>query len=288
MKILITGANGLLGSRVAGYLSKEHEVYAIVRKIPDVKIHDVKYHVVDFSRNWSFYGLPDQVDTIIHLAQSDNFRNFPEKALDIFLVNVDSTARLLEYARLVKASKFIYASSGGVYGCGNTEFDENSPLGLHDELGYYLGSKLCGEILVQNYTSCFNVIALRLFFVYGPKQNRSMLIPRLIDNIKSKQKIYLNGPDGIKINPIHVNDAAESLVKSLNLNSSYKINIAGFEVLSIKQIATIIGSKLGVEPFFEINELKQKNLIANIDLMKDMLISPSIPFTDGVECLIHN
>ena len=40
--------------------------------------------------------------------------------------------------------------------------------------------------------------------MYGVGQNRSMLIPRLFDNVKNSQPIQISGKDGIKINPINV------------------------------------------------------------------------------------
>jgi nucleoside-diphosphate-sugar epimerase len=78
---------------------------------------------------------------------------------------------------------FIYTSSGGIYGNGNEPFLENTPIVPFGDLGYYLGSKACGEILVQSYANIFQVNVVRPFFLYGPTQKRDMLIPRLFDNI---------------------------------------------------------------------------------------------------------
>ena len=125
------------------------------------------------STQWNTSILPNDIDVIIHLAQSSKFRDFPSEAEDIFNVNIKSTAQLLDFARKNNVQKFVYASSGGIYGTNsNRAFNESSPITATDQLGFYLGSKLCGEVLVRNYSTLFDVITLRFFFMYGPKQQK--------------------------------------------------------------------------------------------------------------------
>ena len=45
---------------------------------------------------------------------------------------------------------------------------------------------------------------IRPFFIYGPKQDKNMFIPRLFDNILNGREIFLSGEEGIIINPIYV------------------------------------------------------------------------------------
>ena len=59
--------------------------------------------------------LPSHIDGVLHLAQSHAYRDFPAGAVDMFRVNVASTASLLEYARRAGASRFYLASTGSVY-----------------------------------------------------------------------------------------------------------------------------------------------------------------------------
>lgn len=286
MNIIISGANGLLGTHSIAQLVARHQVHAIVHTAPEAPMAGVTYHVLDLSQAWSAQTLPVSVDAVIHLAQSSRFREFPDQALDVFGVNVASTARLLDYARTAGAQHFVLASSGGVYGAGNEAFKENAQIPHHGQLGYYLGSKLCGEVLAQNYSSLMNVTVLRFFFMYGRGQKRSMLVPRLIDNIMSGQPITLQGPDGIKINPIHVSDAVAALEHCLALEGSHTFNVAGAEVLSLRDIAGIIGKAVGRDPIFNIENMESRNLIANIDALSESLIAPKISFAQGILELI--
>ena len=279
--ILVTGANGLLGRDLLERLQGV-EVHAVVRRMPKDPVSSVKYHVLDLNEQWSVEQLPGGIKVVIHLAQSAYFRDFPDSALHIFKVNVDSTARLLDYAKTIGVEQFVYASSGGVYGSGKTAFNENSQIISSGNLSYYLGSKLSSEILAQSYSPLMKVAVLRFFFMYGRRQNRSMLLPRLADLVKLRQPITLEGENGIRINPIHISDASKAVAASLEMPSSLIINIAGSETLSIRDICCEIGSKVGEEPIFQRKDGRPSDLIADISLMKNKLHDPEVKIKTGI------
>lgn len=266
--------------------AQQHHVYAVVHSMPAQPLPGVIYHEVDLSSDWSPKALPTSIDVVIHLAQSSHFREFPEQAMDVFGVNVASTARLLDYARTAGARHFILASSGGVYGAGDEAFRENSPIPHHGQLGYYLGSKLCAEVLAQNYSSLMNVAILRFFFMYGKGQKRQMLVPRLVDNVIAGNPINLQGKDGIKINPIHVSDAAAALEGCLKLEGSHTFNVAGAQTMSMREIAGLIGQAVGREPVFKIDACEPRHLIADIGALSDSLVVPRVSFAQGIMELI--
>jgi UDP-glucose 4-epimerase len=285
-KILVTGANGLLGRHAIQSLRDEYEVYAATHMMPIEPVEHVIYVMLDLSTQWSVDSLPSDLDVIIHLAQSSRFREFPEQSPNIFNVNISSTARLLDFAWRTKVKKFVYASSGGIYGSSEIAFDENSPIEAHDQLGFYLGSKLCGEVLVKNYSQLMDVTTLRFFFMYGAGQRRLMLIPRLIDSVRNATPISLQGSDGICINPIHVSDAVIALRALLKQNGSHTINIAGPSVLTLKQIAETIGDEVKRKPVFNYVDGEPTHLIGDITAMQRLLNTPQILFKNGVKDLI--
>ena len=279
--ILITGVNGLLGS----HLSKElynlgHTIYGVTRRIYNKANYETV--VADLTSDWKISKLPTKIDVIYHLAQSDRFREFPDGAMDVFNVNIQSTAKLLEYARNSGVTKFIYASSGGVYGNAKEPFIENAPIVPFGELGYYLGSKACSEILVQSYASIFQVIVIRPFFVYGKSQNRSMLIPRLFDQVAMGKPVQLSSGDGIKINPIHVNDAVKVLAASLNTSESSTYNMGGPEILSIREICNLFGSYIEKTPNFKQSSDLPMDLVGDISLISKILHKPNIKLSEVV------
>jgi len=283
-RCLITGGTGLIGRHVIALLRKKCELYTLVKDPANVTSDGIRIIRCDLAREWSSERFPPVVDAVINLAQSEHFREFPAFAQHILNVNTISTLKLLEFARKAKAKAFILASSGGIYGHGEEGFSEDQAIPAKDDLGFYLGTKLCAEVLAENYTPYMNVIILRFFFVYGPGQRATMLIPRLTKAVKEQQPIILHGKDGLRINPTYVTDAASAVCRSLQLTESHKINIGGPEVLSLRQIGQQIGEALHKEPVFEVNEhISPHHLIGDIKKMVHFLGQPSVKFKEGIE-----
>jgi nucleoside-diphosphate-sugar epimerase len=280
---LVTGVTGLIGRHVVIRLSKSWEVYYIARGQEKGNPGGMHRIQCDLAQDWTTGRFPKSIDAVIHLAQSKYFREFPDYSEHVFRVNVMSTLRLLEYARRANAKSFILASSGGVYGHGDNGFKEDQPISVKGDIGFYLGSKVCAEVLAENYTPFMNIIILRFFFIYGSRQHTSMLIPRLVRAVKEGEPIILHGRDGLKINPTYVTDAASAVCQSLELTDSHKINIAGPEVLSLRQIGQQIGGILHKKPIFEINKnIRPQHLIGDIKKMTHFLGQPVVRFRDGI------
>lgn len=290
MKILITGVNGLLGLDLAKLLckNKNYEIFGVARSNSEINEKNYTHIQLDLNTPDFINKLPHKLDAIIHLAQSEKFRDFPNSAIEVFNVNTLSTLHLLNYAKEEGVKQFIYASSGGVYGNKDDGFTEESPLIGNGDLGFYLSTKLCSEILADNYSNFFNVIQLRFFFMYGERQNKTMLIPRLINSVQMGLPITLQGTEGIKINPIYVKDAALAVEKALYIGHSDKINVAGPNILSIKNIVEIISEKTGKKPIFKSISGEPSNLIGDTKKMKQLLHSTPITFENGIELLTNN
>lgn len=248
---------------------------------------NVHWVQADLAQPWMQNELPSQIDAVIHLAQSEHFRQFPDKAVDIFHVNAMSTLQLLEYARQAGAKSFVLASSGGVYGYHEQGFSEDEAVTARADLGFYLSTKLCAEIIAENYAPFMNIIILRFFFVYGPGQRKSMLVPRLIQSVREGRTITLQGEDGIRINPTCVADAARAIAKALTLEQSHKINVGGPDVLSLRQIGEMIGQAVGRPPIFQIEpESQPRHLVGDIRKMTELLGAPQMHFTEGLHSLL--
>ncbi len=292
MNILITGANGLLGKNLVAKLSIEHEhnVYALVKDKKNLLFplnQKIKILEIDLS-NFDVNLLPKDIDVIYYLAQSNKFREFPEGSSDIFNINIFAPFKIIEWAKKNGTKIFVYASSGGVYTNPNRPVKEFFDINANEKLGFYLKSKLSGEMLLKNYAEFFNsFVIIRPFFMYGIGQNKSMLIPRLIENIKNGNKIIINGNNGIQINPIFISDAVEATVNILKLQGEHIINIAGKEVVYLKEIVEIISNILDIPPVIQYKQEIQNNLVADINIMCEILHNPLITLKDGIKKLIE-
>lgn len=285
-KILITGANGLLGRNTLEVFRNDFDIHALVHKAPKHPIHGVSYYEIDFNSEWNTESLPDDIFAVFHLAQSELFREFPYHALDVFNVNLASTAKLLDFARIKGIKKFIFTSTGGIYDTSVGIVNENSPINTFGQLGNYFATKICSEILTHNYTDYFDVTILRLFFMYGKGQKRGMLIPRLVDNIKNGKPITLTENGGIVLNPIHVSDVVQVLKNLLSTNGSFTYNVAGPEQLSLQEIAYTIAEKIGKKPNFEYLNKTADNCLADIGFLESRVFRPITRFKDKIEELL--
>ena len=101
MKTLVTGANGFLGKVLVKKLVADgHNVIAVTRAPlnKDYLVANVENIVADLSSKESVLEFPDDIENLIHLAQSSSYKDFPNSSQDIFGVNVFSGFQLLEYA----------------------------------------------------------------------------------------------------------------------------------------------------------------------------------------------
>lgn len=279
-QLLITGATGLVGSHLLPLLTPHHQVWALARRAP-VDPGAVTWIAHDLGDPRLPDAMPEGIETVIHLAQSPHFREFPGAAPHVYEVNLGSTARLLDWAQRSGVKRFIYASSGGVYGFGDRPFGEDDPPAT-EPLGFYLATKRSSELLVESYASQFTVVMLRFFFIYGRGQRPDMLIPRLVGNIRAGNPITLQGPEGLRINPLHASDAARTVEACLALSRSETLNVGGGEALSLREIAEIIGRQLGETPRFQVDPAAPRNLVGSIDKLSRLLGAPSVSFAEGV------
>lgn len=286
---LVTGATGLMGSHLIPALARTREVHAVSRGAAKLAAGRVRPLELDLASDFALDALPPRVEAVVHLAQSPHFREFPERAEHVHRVNALATVRLLEYARRAGARTFVLASTGGVYGHGERPFSEEDPVSLREDAGFYTGTKLAAEAACASYARLLRVIVLRFFFVYGPGQNATMLVPRLIRLVREGAPIVLQGGgDGIRLNPTHASDAARATERALDLPGSAIVNVGGPEVLTLRWMGEAIGRALGVEPRFAAEATTQpRHLVGDIRRMSALLGEPVIRFEDGVTALVR-
>lgn len=285
--ILLTGTTGLIGGQVMRLLAGSDRLWAVISR-PDPPITSgVQWVQADLSQSGSLSQahLPERVDAVIHLAQSRHFREFPEACEQIHQVNVASTLELLNCARKLGASTFIYASSGGVVGHKDGPILESDP---PCPSNFYQLSKLHGEQVVQSFSSFFSTIILRYFFVYGPGQT-GMLIPNLLESVRNGRPITIYNERGIHLNPIHVRDAARATVRALELSGAQLLNVAGDQIVSIQDLARQCGALLGREPLYQTaQDPRMGDLVADTQQMREHLIHPEVPLSRGLSELLES
>jgi UDP-glucose 4-epimerase len=285
VKIIMTGASGLIGQAVAERLSTSAAIISLGRRPPALPAK-VEHIEADLSSESFARRLPHRADAVIHLAQSERYAAFPEAADEIFAINVAAIAKLLNWARGAGVTSFVHTSTGGLYGQGPLPFKETDPIRIDGQIAFYFRTKQVAEVLAAGYHDYFAVVTLRPFFVYGPRQKEAMLVPRLINCVRGGTPVAIAGSDGVRLNPVHVSDAARSVERSLTLGESETINVAGPEILSLRAMAQAIGQAVGRNPVFEISEAPCNDLIGDTSRMAERLVRPEIRFSEAVHGLL--
>lgn len=281
MKVLVTGGGSFLASALLPRLAAGHEVTAThAPGSAPPPIQDVDWLSLDLALPLP-ETLPEAIDAVIHLAQSRRYREFPEGAVDMYEINAAATVRLLDYALRSGGRTFTYASSGSVYAPGPDpvrETDEPKPP------NFYAASKLAGERALEQFRDVLIAHALRPFFIYGPKQP-GMMMRGMLNRVRAQEDVTLAGSDGIRINPVFVEDAADAVIRTLALDEPQTLNLAGPDVVSIRQIAEFAGRLLNEAPKFNAGN-SQPDLIASIERQSDVLGRPATGFEDGLRRMV--
>ena len=286
MRIVLTGATGFIGRHLLPMLAAEHEIVAIARGEPEGVIADnVTWVEQDLTQPLVRSQLPRRADAVVHLAQSKRYRDFPEGAEDVFAVNVHSTFRLLEWSQQTGIDTFVFASTGGVYGSSDRALSESDRL---NPLNFYLSSKSSAESLVSSYSRFFRTVTFRFFFVYGPGQ-QGMLVPSLLERVLAGTTITIEGEPGLRINPIYVDDAARAFPPALALDESDLFNIAGDEVVTIRDLVHLMEQATGkaAEVAHRAGSL-DGDLVGDNTRMKNVLgITPTTSLLDGLQSMVN-
>jgi nucleoside-diphosphate-sugar epimerase len=285
LKILVTGASGFIGKHLVKDLAPEHVVYALSRQ---KKLTDELSACIDLDLTSINFEekLPGGIECVIHLAQSGGYRDFPNSAHDMFEVNVTATHRLLEWARVSQVRHFIFASTANVYSSSSQLLNEESPATPDS---FYGATKLSAEHIARQYQQFFQVDILRLFTVYGPGQ-RNMLIPTIIDRIKSGSEITLANGVGIYLTPIYVGDVVKIFKELLNLKPIKKcrlMNICGDDIINLSDIVTQLGGIIGKKALVKRTDEVPRYFIGSSQHMKDKLCNAKLkPLKDGLALTI--
>jgi len=245
-------------------------------------VGNVSYIKHDLLNPLDYTALPPEIDCIIHLAM-DPGRD-ETRRLETYKVNTLSTLYLLEYGKAIGIDKFLFASSGGVYGFGDTPFTEAHELVPAD---FYSLTKWQSELLAQHYSHSFTAFVCRYFFPYGPGQ-KGKLIPNLIENVQKKRKVVIKNDGNPRINPIYIDDLIDCTLRVLEQDESDTFNVAGGEVTSILELSKTIADILNMEPVYEfVRDDNAKDLIADITKAELKLgFRPKVMLKEGLTEMI--
>jgi len=206
MRILVTGATGKVGSRfVSRLLTKGYDIRILVRdaaKASALVERGAEVVVGDLNRADTLPPAVKGVDAVIHIAAF--FRSFTDNE-GIIETNHSGTVALANASIEAGVKRFIFTSTGNVYGSDNQRPSKEDDLLNVDDPRAYPASKIAAENeLISLYKKTgFDVRVLRLGFVYG---DRDPHIEEIIPVLKKWKR-----HSGYRMHMVHHLDVAQAL-----------------------------------------------------------------------------
>jgi nucleoside-diphosphate-sugar epimerase len=291
VRAAIIGAGGFLGRVLCRQLHDEGwEVFGYDALAPRQPPAAAQFTTLDLLRGE--VPLPRGIEAVYYLAQSPRYREFPRAADDLFGVNTFGAIKAAQAACAAGAGFFCYASTGNVYRPSLGPLAEDCPLRRDDP---YALSKVAAEEALTLFASHLPVVAVRLFGLFGPGQQK-MLPVTLLQKIRAGEPIVLEPaedetgePEGLTISFSFVEDTAWCLRQLAELAHQAAsslpavLNVAGVEPISVRRFAAQLGGILGVRPqFVRAASVRKFNLIANVDRLQALLRPAFLPFSEAM------
>jgi len=290
MKYIIVGGAGFIGSHFIDLILQEPNVEVIVvdnfflgseENLATARgrfKNRLKVYKEDAD---NFYGMSN----IIGQEKPDIVVNFATKALlysfdnpaEAMKINVDIILNLLESLRYKKYDRLIHLSTSEVFGTAmQISMNEDHP--IRPETTYAAG-KAAADLTIQSYINMFelDVITLRPFNNYGPRQNKAALaavIPITINRILQGLSPILEG-DGTQTRDfIYVEDTVKIIRKFIEFNpkAHREFNIGTGEEISILKLVNNICEIMNYKGEF-IKKAKRKADVARHSANIDRLVS---------------
>ena len=266
-KIVITGAAGFIGSNLTDRLINEgFFVYGIDNLITgslDNISHLNSNNNFDFINHdvTKYIDIKDKIDYVFHFASPASPIDYLEYPIQTLKANAIGGHNALGLAKKNNA-KFILASTSEVYGDPlehpqkESYFGNVNPIGprsIYDEAKRFIESMTISYHVYHN----LRVSIVRIFNTYGPRMkiDDGRVLPTFIKQAASNKDLTVNG-DGTQTRSFcYIDDLVNGVIKLMNSEYSYPINIGNDDEVTINEIASTLISILNSESKIIYNEL---------------------------------
>ncbi|MBX9685161.1 MAG: SDR family NAD(P)-dependent oxidoreductase [Candidatus Obscuribacterales bacterium] len=262
--VLVTGGAGFIGSHLVERLLERGDRVFVLDSFnkfydPSVKRHNVKAHLshsaykliegdlrcdADLDRVFS----EAKFDVVVHLAAMAGVRPSMEDPTLYMDINLVGTQKLIDRILANGSPRLVFGSSSSVYGERSGEsFSEDDR--VDNPLSPYAASKAAGELLcyAAHHTRGLQVMSLRFFTVFGPRQRPDLAIHKFCKLIDSGKPIDVFGDGSSKRDYTYVSDIVSGIEKSMEVPfSGYEIvNLGRSEPVVLMDMIQLIEKYLG-------------------------------------------
>jgi len=308
-KYLVTGGAGFIGSHLCDYLLNEGHRVVVVDNFNDYYDVKIKERNIEENLKNSKYKLyrgdirdfdflkkifeEENVEMVINLAAMAGVRPSLENPLLYEEVNVKGLMNLLELCKTHGINKFIQASSSSVYG-NNKDAPFKETAVVDYAISPYAATKKSGEVMGHVYHHLYSIdmIQLRFFTVYGPRQRPDLAIHKFTRMITAGEAIPFYGDGTTQRDYTYIDDIIDGVVKSIkyleNNKKVYEIfNLGESHTISLNEMVGTIEAGLGIEAKIDRQPMQPgdvKKTYADITKAKEILgYNPKTQFKDGIK-----
>lgn len=261
MNLLITGGAGFIGSHVVERLLERGHTITVVDDFNDFYDpaakrkncagfrNNVRLVEADIRAQKEMRSLfaEGKFDAVVHLAARAGVRPSLAQPLLYTEVNVLGTQNLLEAARGSGVKKFVCASSSSVYGVSQkVPFNEADP--VFKPISPYAATKLACEALCHVYHHLYglDVVCLRFFTVYGPRQRPDLAIHKFTRAMARGEPIELYGDGSTQRDYTYIDDILQGVLACLDRDFGFEvINLGESETVKLLDLVRLIEKSLG-------------------------------------------
>lgn len=305
-RVLVTGAAGFIGSHLAEALATRGD------EVVGVDNFDAFYPRAMKERNLAEVGQPrafsfheqDILDVdalvplltpdtvVVHLAAKAGVRPSLANPVGYAQANVTGTAAVVEAARQVGVTRFVFGSSSSVYG-------DSTPVPFREDavavepVSPYAATKRAGELFLSSVAPIygFRAASLRFFTVYGPRQRPDLAIHAFTRKMVEGRTLTLFGDGTQARDYTYCDDIIAGVLASIAWTATAPIGVETFNLGGSRSIPTEamvaeIADALGLKPKIEWGPMQPGDVQRTAaDLTKSGTVLgyvPKVPFPEGI------
>lgn len=335
MNYLITGGSGFIGSHLVEQLLKNGHSVINVDNFDDFYDYKIKINntlestgkLFDFnftnkktdiqkliletaSANYQLYyqdirdldGLDEifqkhSIDLIIHLAALAGVRPSIERPLEYQEVNIKGSMNLWELCKKHNIKKFVCASSSSVYG-NNVKVPFSETDNVDRPISPYAATKKSVEVIGHVYHHLYGIdmIQLRFFTVYGPRQRPDLAIHKFTNLILENKEIPFYGDGSTARDYTFVEDIIDGVLKSIRYLENHEhvyeiINLGESQVITLNEMLSTIEDVLKKSAIKKQLPMQPGDVLkTNADITKAQSLigyKPSTNFQNGIKKFVE-
>jgi nucleoside-diphosphate-sugar epimerase len=273
-RVLLTGASGFIGRYcIPALISRGYDVHATFLKENIKNENGISWHQADLLD-------VKQVDTLIndvqpshllHLAWNVEPPGYWKSVENIRWLQASLT--LLQAFRRAGGKRVVAAGSCTEYEWRDGIYQEEAtpllPATLYGRCKHSLG------MVLESYAKEAGISAAwgRIFFLYGPHEHPSRLVPVVINALLNKQEALCSSGEQVR-DFLYVEDIADAFVSLLESEVQGAVNIASGQPTAVKEIVCEIARQLGRSNLIRLGALPQREgdpnfLVADVKMLKE-------------------